>query len=62
MFARRKEAQKATGTSKMQYKTTPKTVEEYLTAFPIQMEDVDTVIGRPTFTKANKVMVALKTN
>jgi hypothetical protein len=46
----------------MQYQTTPKTVEEYLTAFPIQMEDVDTVIGRPTFTKANKVMVALKTN
>jgi hypothetical protein len=46
----------------MQYQTTPKTVEEYLTAFPIQMEEVDTVFGRPTFTKANKVMVALKTN
>jgi hypothetical protein len=46
----------------MQYQTTPKTVEEYLTAFPIQMEEVNTVIGRPTFTKANKVMVALKTN
>jgi hypothetical protein len=40
----------------MQYQKTPKTVEEYLTSFPIQMEEVDTVIGRP------KVMVALKTN
>jgi hypothetical protein len=46
----------------MQYQTTPKTVEEYLTSFPIQMEEVDKVIGRPTFTKANKVVVALKTN
>jgi hypothetical protein len=46
----------------MQYQTTPKTVEEYLTSFLIQMEEVGTVIGRPTFTKANRVTVALKTN
>jgi hypothetical protein len=46
----------------MQYQITTKTVEEYLTSFPIQMEEVNKVIGRPTFTKANKVMVALKAN
>jgi hypothetical protein len=44
----------------MQYQITTKTVEEYLTSFPIKIEEVD--IRRPTFTKANKVMVALKTN
>jgi hypothetical protein len=26
------------------------------------MEEADKVIGRPTFTKANKVIVAIKTN
>jgi hypothetical protein len=46
----------------MQYQITTKTAEEYLTAFPIQTGEVDKVIGRPTFTKANKMMVALKTN
>jgi hypothetical protein len=46
----------------MQYQITIKTTEEYITAFPIQTGEVDKVIGRPTFTKANKVMLALKTN
>jgi hypothetical protein len=44
----------------MQYQITTKTVEEYLIAFPIKMEEVDKVIGRPTFTKVNQVTVALK--
>jgi hypothetical protein len=46
----------------MQYQIITKTVEEYLIAFPIKMEEVDKVIGRPTFTKVNRVTVALKTN
>jgi hypothetical protein len=46
----------------MQYQITTKTVEEYLIAFPIKMEEVDKVIGRPTVTKVNQVTVALKTN
>jgi hypothetical protein len=46
----------------MQYQIITKTVEEYLVAFPIKMEEVDKVIGRPTFTKVNRVTVALKTN
>jgi hypothetical protein len=46
----------------MQYQITTKTVEEYLIAFPIKMEEVDRVIGRPTFTIVNRVTVALKTN
>jgi hypothetical protein len=46
----------------MQYQITTKTVEEYLSTFPIKMEEVDRVIGRPTFTKVNQVTVALKTN
>jgi hypothetical protein len=46
----------------MQYQITTKTVEEYLSAFPIKMEEVDKVIGRPLFTKVNRVTVALKTN
>jgi hypothetical protein len=55
-------AQIATGTSKMQYQIITKMVEEYLIASPIKMEEVDKVIGRPTFTKFNLVTVALKTN
>jgi hypothetical protein len=46
----------------MQYQIATKTVEEYLIAFPIKMEEVDKVIGRPTFTKGNQVTVALKPN
>jgi hypothetical protein len=46
----------------MQYQIITKTVEEYLSAFPIKMEEVDKVIGRPIFTKVNRVTVALKTN
>ena len=46
----------------MQYQIETKTVEEYLIAFPIKMEEVDKVIGRPTFTKINKVIVAIKRN
>jgi hypothetical protein len=46
----------------MQYQKTTKTVEEYLSAFPIKMDEVDKVIGRPAFTKVNRVTVALKTN
>jgi hypothetical protein len=38
----------------MQYQSTTKTIEEYLIAFPIQME--------APFTKANKVIVAIKIN
>jgi hypothetical protein len=40
----------------MQYQIATETVEEYLIAFPIEMEEVDKVIGRPTSTKANKVI------
>jgi hypothetical protein len=39
-----------------------KTVEEYLLAFPIQMEEVDKITDRPTFKSCNKVIKALKTN
>jgi hypothetical protein len=46
----------------MQYQITTKTVEEYLTAFPIKMEEVNKVLGRPNFTKVNRVTVTLKTN
>jgi hypothetical protein len=46
----------------MQYQIVTKTVEEYLIAFPIKMEEVGKVIGRSTFTKMNQVTVALKTN
>jgi hypothetical protein len=42
----------------MQYQIATKTVEEYLSAFPINMEEVDKVIGR--FTKVNRVTVAFK--
>jgi hypothetical protein len=46
----------------MQYQIRIKTVEEFLAAFPIQMEEIDKVIGRPTFIEANKVIKAIKTN
>ena len=46
----------------MQYHVATKTVEEYLIAFPIQMEEVDKIIGIPTFAATNKVITALKTN
>jgi hypothetical protein len=46
----------------MQYQIVTKTVEEYLIAFPIKMEEVGKVIGRLTSTKVNQVTVALKTN
>ena len=46
----------------MQYQIAIKTVEKYLEAFPIKMEEVDKVIGRPTFTKVHKVIVAIKSN
>jgi hypothetical protein len=46
----------------MQYQITTKTVEEYLSAFPIKMEEVDKVICRATFAKVDRVTVALKTN
>jgi hypothetical protein len=46
----------------MQSQIITKMVEEYLIAFPIKMEKVHKVIGRPTFTKVNQVTVALKTN
>jgi hypothetical protein len=39
-----------------------KTVEEYLLAFPIQMEEVDKITDRPTFKSCNKIIKALKTN
>jgi hypothetical protein len=46
----------------MQRQLEAKTVEEYLLAFPIQMEEVDKIIDRPTFSSCNKIIVALKTN
>jgi hypothetical protein len=46
----------------MQRQLEVKTVEEYLLAFPIQMEEVDKIIDRPTFKSCNKVIKALKTN
>jgi hypothetical protein len=46
----------------MQYQILTKTVEEYLITFPIKMEEVDKVIGGRTFTKVNRVTVALETN
>jgi hypothetical protein len=46
----------------MQRQIKAKTAEEYLLAFPIQVEEVDKIIDRPTFTSTNKVITALKTN
>jgi hypothetical protein len=46
----------------MQRQLEAKTVEEYLLAFPIQMEEVDKINDRPTFKSCNKVIKALKTN
>ena len=46
----------------MQYQIETKSVEEYIIAFPIKQEEVDPVVGRPSFTKWHKVVVALKTN
>jgi hypothetical protein len=39
-----------------------KTVEEYLLAFPIQMEEVDKITDCPTFKSCNRIIKALKTN
>jgi hypothetical protein len=51
-------------TSKMQRRqlNAAKTVEEYLLAFPIQMEEVDKITDHPTFKSCNRVIKALKTN
>jgi hypothetical protein len=46
----------------MQRQIEAKTVEEYLLAFPIQVEEAAKIIDRPTFTSANKVITALKAN
>jgi hypothetical protein len=46
----------------MQRQLEAKTVEEYLLAFPIQMEEVDKITDRPTFKACNRVIKALKTN
>jgi hypothetical protein len=46
----------------MDYQIKVKTPEEFLSAFPIKMEEVDRVIGQPNFTKISKVTVALKKN
>jgi hypothetical protein len=46
----------------MQRQLEVKTVEEYLLAFPIQMEEVNKIIDRPKFKSCNKVIKALKTN
>jgi hypothetical protein len=44
------------------FSVTIKSAEAYLSDFPIQKEEVDTVIRLPTFTKCYKVTTAVKIN